>query len=417
MSSSVAANDASIATKPHTAVATDVTLHPSSNHKRPSVRSSRLTAKRENNSLPPNSTNASIPRSILRASPKYTTTVCKEPVDHAASFDEDHAPSREKVKEKGALSDVVAPPVIRERVSEKPRRPRDRGGRGAVTVSALTSAAAALRIEGYTAGSDSTNEKVGEPLVFNSLSEMMEMAGTLPSQEDVETTPQMIEAELNFSVFDPEEYEVQQNAQNATENAENDDGVDYNAIDNDSEESTTSTTGKDPDDASDDDDVLWSAVTSKAGDDEEDEPAPPPRAFLLFWKALSQWVTPAAVAYLCQLRDMGRSEDETAPPHMAHDVAVARYHAILAMLQVPKMPPKGRRPVEHLLRRMDFSQPTPKFTSAQWQGLSSIVLDMVQWDGLGSLSLSEETPPACQALGMTWDEYRYLVQSSLPSFR
>lgn len=426
MSSSVASNDAFSATSADESHS----LPPSNKHKRPSVRSSRPTAaKLEQNTPPPNLSAASaVPRSILRTSPKYTstTTPSKDRVEYVGLSDIDGRGEEGDILVPKRRSDAGATtaPVVRERVAEKPRRPRARGGRDTASMSKET----AFQIEGYSSvlsapmsnKTDSVKAKEEhEPLVFNALSDMMAMAGTLPSQEDIEGTPQVIEAELNFSVYDPEEYNASEEKSNG--NMEHDDDDGNCSTDDHSEASTTSITEKDPGDFSeDDDDVLWSAMTNKSQDEEDEEPAPPPRAFLLFWKALAQWVTPAAVAYLDHLRSSHSEVEVAPPPPMANDVAVARYHAILAMLHVPKMAADGRRRVEHLLRRMDFSRPTPKFTSNQWQGLSAIVVDMVQWNGReASFRLEEKDspPPACQELGMTWDEYRYLVQSSIPSFR
>ena len=44
------------------------------------------------------------------------------------------------------------------------------------------------------------------PLVFNSLADMMDMAGTLPSQ-DLKSTPQVVEADLEFSCMTREEFQ------------------------------------------------------------------------------------------------------------------------------------------------------------------------------------------------------------------
>jgi hypothetical protein len=383
-------------------------------HQRPKVRSSPRT----------DSTKAaSVPRSILRTSPKYTvTSSSRAAVDPVVSLEQ------EKETAAPRNSGPASPLVVRERVSEKPRRTRKERG-------AVTTASSAFCIEGYTttnqaatvplsSDSNASHEKdihaeEDAPLVFNALSDMMALAGTLPSvEENSAATPQMIEAELNFSVFDPEDYQAHQMRarEESTGTTESDD--DDDEMDDLSVASTNSTADQDPGDASDqDEDVLWSAMTNKDVDEEAVEPASPPRAFLLFWQALAQWVTPAAVAYLDSWRggsSSGSPVEDAAPPPMAHDVAIARFHAVQAMLRMPTM--EGRRRVEPLLRRMDFSRPTPKFTTAQWQGLSAVLLDMVQWDGR-AVPAALKPPPACQTLGMTWDEYRYLVQSSLLSFR
>ena len=78
--------------------------------------------------------------------------------------------------------------------------------------------------------------------------------------------------------------------------------------------------------------------------------------------------------------------------------------------------------VATLLRCLDYAQPTPKFNTIQIRALTCLLLDMVLvGTSIGTASTTPSTaavvPLPCMTLGMTWDEYNYLVQSSILSFR
>jgi hypothetical protein len=78
-----------------------------------------------------------------------------------------------------------------------------------------------------------------------------------------------------------------------------------------------------------------------------------------------------------------------------------------------------------LIRCLDYSISTPNWNILQSRAFTCILLDMVTTTS--SLLLSSESssnsnnyqfvPLPCQILGMKWEEYNYLVQSAILSFR
>jgi hypothetical protein len=77
-----------------------------------------------------------------------------------------------------------------------------------------------------------------------------------------------------------------------------------------------------------------------------------------------------------------------------------------------------------LIRCMDFSRPTPKMNIPQLRVMTCIFLDMVSitttttttTTTISTAVTTTVVPKPCQTLGMTWEEYNYLVRSCLLSF-
>ena len=444
--------------------------------------------------------------------------------------------------------------------------------------------------------SNSTNQDDDDnnndpPLIFNSLADLMEMAGTLPSIDDTNlshksTVGTMIETQLDFAVVDPIDYQQQQNdifygitslpletndeneedhktttmddspvdaihiapvtnindnvigvgecdqRNTPTDDDDDDDDDDtkihiqHNVNDDDDDDDddqkrlvghrtslrerfpkkedddlhdqlsyTTEESNvldSDDDDDDDDDDVLMDALKQHSqhrGIDTETTPSPqPPRTFLLFWNAISQWVTPPAVEFIHQLRNTTTASTTTntyeiptlerkeLPYHpvpataplpqqlltmtyqQPNDIALSRCHGLMTMVQLQTsrcwkeymnvherffnsssscsmdenditintrsiaLLRHAEQQVATLLRCLDYAQPTPKFNTIQIRALTCLLLDMVLVGtsiGTASTTLSTAAvvPLPCTTLGMTWDEYNYLVQSSILSFR
>jgi hypothetical protein len=91
-----------------------------------------------------------------------------------------------------------------------------------------------------------------------------------------------------------------------------------------------------------------------------------------------------------------------------------------------------RRTAEHrlweLLRTWDYGRPLQvPLDTARHRALTCILLDMVLFK-LAALSVNAPScssspgttnamPESCQKLGFSWEEYRYLVRSAVPTFQ
>jgi hypothetical protein len=395
-----------------------------------------------------------------------------------------------------------------------------------------------------------TNDDM-KPLIFNSLADLMEMAGTLPSMDELNNNgssttmtmtmnaPTMIETQLDFSVVDPVDYQQQQNdlfygitslPQDTMEDVDHktttgmgDDVNDsngmsppptentvtakhsgvitipllYNVGTDNKNETHDQTDGhrkslrerfphkgeddmdqlsytteesnladSDATDDDDDDDVLLDALKQHSHRREVQKastPPPPPRAFLLFWNAISQWVTPHAVEFLYQLRHTttNTASETNAAILMTYqqpnDIALSRCHGLMNIIQLQTsrcwkeymniderfnddttmnvgndnntrsifLLRQAEQHVATLLRCMDYTLPTPKFNTIQIRALTCLLLDMVMIRTAVPLVPTNDThrtnhrfvPLPCTTLGMTYEEYHYLVQSSILSFR
>lgn len=306
-----------------------------------------------------------------------------------------------------------------------------------------------------------------QPLVLNSLADMMAMAGTLPEQEGAHqgnaasgtggaasgaasaTTmtasmmqaASMIEAELNFSCMDPEEYQQEQeDIFLGKESIFGEDG--------DDDENTEPHSSDD--DEEDDDDGIFAVLGLGGGDDDDDEvvePAPPPRAFLHLWTAMAQWVTPDAVAFVRGMLQQQqqplqpdptkfpRQQQQLASPFDRSDVGASRCAGLMAALHLhtarcwsssglgfgAEELRAAETALADLVRCFDYSQPTPRLDICQTRALTCVLLDIVaqqQQQKWQQQQQREENfvPTPCQALGMTPEEYRYLVRSAILNF-
>jgi hypothetical protein len=221
------------------------------------------------------------------------------------------------------------------------------------------------------------------------------------------------------------------------------------------------------DDDDDDDDVLMDALKQHGRHritKTDVTPRSPPRAFILFWNAISQWVTPAAVEYIYQLRHTG-----SAAPSMTYqqpnDIALSRCQGLMTVIQLQtskcwkdyiyikeRVHNNGtsdnnndthhttisllRQAEQHLatlLRCLDYTLPTPKFNTIQIRALTCILLDLVMVGTILPINRVGDghhhhhyyyaddpaglVPSPCVTLGMTFVEYYTIVQSSILSFR
>jgi len=316
-------------------------------------------------------------RSILRKQPKYITNSEENSEAVAAA---PSAPREEDVSiESGAVPMVAreeaslgAVPAIGGRVApsvpaavrggvverQRPRRLRQRGQPSPATqqeqqISSKTrtdapwrSSDGAKAVEGYAPSLEHgagdikrlENDGVageGEPVVFSSLADLMEAAGTLPEQSiDGRVKPgSVVETHLSFRCMDAETYKEQRALQEQMRSMgiggeENGDESLDDVVENGVDDGSTAPSSQDSlfdlfdddvdkenrhsNDEDEDDPIHASPRDSdeyypEDDEDEEMQSAVEPRLFLILWKALSQWVTPEAVRHVRKLQGSGRT--------------------------------------------------------------------------------------------------------------
>jgi hypothetical protein len=352
---------------------------------------------------------SALPKSILK-SPKYNADIQAAIIkkQHAVYADEPPPPQ-------------LPPAAIREFVVERPRKSH-------ISKKSAPIVGKATTIEGYTpkitsmqAVSTRTKKKAhfsnqhetlendsSEPLIFNSLADLMDAAGTLPlDQTDIQNA-KVIEADLEFQCVakeanDDDEEEVDSDSEPEDFHEELDDSDDENT---------------DPDD----DDFFG----IDNDNNEEVVESRPPRAFLLLWNALAQWVTPQAVEYCRACRDLPTADDapEWTAPYDSSDIGASRCAGLFSLLSMhtkSSLHDLGYaqglmtlRTVERrllgLLRCFKYSQPMPKLSSALTKVLTCVLLGTVLH------SITTDVPDSCQQLGMSPDEYYYLTQKGILNF-
>jgi hypothetical protein len=282
-----------------------------------------------------------------------------------------------------------------------------------------------------------------EDVMVNSLADLMLAAGeTLPSNEITPDT-KMLEADLAFSVMSQEQFDEQAPERQAQEKLERQEQyrmfqgrVDVfgdGNHDEDYEEPQERGPEDDDDDDQDEDeffDMLEQEHAAVDEGDEEDRPEAQPRAFILLWTALSEWSTPQAVEWLTKLnasKDPSNliTATEWTPHYDRSDVGSSRCAGLMAMLKmnVPtclvqlQQPVNTRRVVEQRLgdwlRTLDYSLASPKLNLPLWKAMTCVLLDMVLVEA--RKTTPDNLPAVISAVGMTWDEYRYLTRSALLS--
>jgi hypothetical protein len=391
----------------------------------------------ENMVKTPPSSPASKPVGILRKS-KYSVGAKTESSD---------VESHEQRQQQAPLQSAVTPAAVRDVVVER-RKPRGGGvisggnaaataqkpsavSRGVLRGSAAMLAAAeppsaevasaavegcaprtaqpdappaSCRNDGLTGNTENGNHEEEEPLVFNSLADMMAKAGTLPTNNPNEP-PSVVEAELSFSCMDPAEYEEQ-----------------LRGAEDDAEEPEQ---GGAYEDEEEDEGGLLDLL--QQNDDDEEVEHEEERAFLKLWAAISEWITPEAVAYVQQLRqnpDEVMMRTDWMPQFDRSDIGASRCAGFMSLLRMHTtrcLQDLGRSPDEYrsvekrladLLRCFDYSQPTPQFDTALTRAMTCVLLDTVTCDG----AARETVPECCQAIGIVLEEYHYLTRSAILNF-
>lgn len=262
-------------------------------------------------------------------------------------------------------------------------------------------------------------EKSEEPVVFSSLSQLMEEAGTLPDQNST-AAPKVVEADMSFSVMSPQEYEESKKSEAApVEQPVHVFQGHHDVFSDDEEDDADSVTNSYRDDENE-----WMDVLDPTDDHmEQSMPAPAPRAFMRLWTALSEWITPEGAALVEQWRGNGPtgvSTNGVVPMVDRSDVGASRCMALMSMVDMHLQ--RGLRELQEdrerlakqrladFLRSLNYSRPTPRLDTRMYQSLTIILLHLVL-----ELDVPPTVPAPISAVGITMDEYRYLAQSILTS--
>jgi hypothetical protein len=269
-----------------------------------------------------------------------------------------------------------------------------------------------------------------DPLVFNSLADLMEAAGTLPPNDwNSKESPKVVEAELSFSCMDPDDYQEQERQLEEEEQS----------IDQDEEDQDDDEDAEEEPEENQEDGGLWTDFFSN---EDEEEPVEPreEKAFLKLWYAISHWVTPEAVQYVGFLNQQQQQQQETdsgqdfvwdtdwVPQVDRSDIGASRCAGLMAVLQmhIPRcLQELGRsmedkriaeRRLDDLLRCWDYGRPSVvKLDTKLARALTCVLLETVLVVP-GRTDAVVKLPVSCQAVEMKVEEYRYLTRSAIINF-
>jgi hypothetical protein len=293
---------------------------------------------------------------------------------------------------------------------------------------------------------DNNKNKSQEPLIFGSLADIMEAAGTLPPQ-DPSGEPQLVEADLSFSCLSPEEYRrrleemSQLESKEELENNNNGDRKPEWKQKNPSpygsmldEPAGECYMGNDPslsDEENDDSEGggggFFDLLGGEGCDEESISEVAPPRSFRILWECLSPLITHESCYFLRKLKQeheiAGSSGNLITTTH-ADDLSASRSAGFMAMLRMYisrslkelGQPVDMRRTAEQrltgLLHTFNFNRPAGKLDTSQWKALTCILLEMVLFLDTTNGEASK-LPASVQAVGMTVEEYRYLIKNTI----
>lgn len=380
------------------------------------------------------------PKGILKK-PKYS-----KPVDGPVQRDE-VSPQPSKTQQKQS---IFKQDRIQERLPSAPDQQ---------TQLAISPMDAAMAVEGYqpkmdhnvrikshstnfekSGTNESNKEDGGEPLIFNSLADMMQAAGTLPPQ-DLDKDPKVVEAELAFSCMTQDDYRtgliLQGMEQQEKEGQVNVDNTpewkkpSFEATEYSGNNPVTDDETAEDEYLEEDDDGVFGLLGDDDDDDESDAPIAAPRTFRILWECLSPLITHESCIFLRRLKreqEMGSSYLITTTP--LSELEGSRANGFLSMLRLYMsralkeldQPVEMRRTAEQrlqgLLYTFNFSRPAAKLETKQWKALTCILLEMVLFLDQHSNEEGESPPPppSATAVEMTSEEYRYLVSNTIKTF-
>jgi hypothetical protein len=421
---------------------------------------------------------ASLPKSILRK-PKYTSS----PMDGSNAQEEgqsgtaltgmlsqDRAPEETRTAPRrttplpsstGSTVTTKKPAAMRDMVMERPRQKRNKNAKKVSPKVPFekSTLAAAVSIEGYTPrdeslpravdsqpekkeeastktatvrkddASETPRTKDEEILILNSLADMLETSGAaLPPKDTPISEASVVEANLEFSVMTPEDYDELKEEQREEQ---------YRVFEGQAsifqeDETDKENSVEDPEEENvldDEDDDVFGGNYFNDGQNEEAVEREP-RAFMKLWSALSQWITPQAVAFVKAIRSSSRHELEMLSAVDRSDLGASRCAGLMAVIQLyfrSSLEGLGhdleeRRPTERLLgdllRCFDYSLPSPRLDTAHSKAMTAILLQTVLWksdeeDAENPAARPLEVPVSCQTVGLTLDEFRYLTVSAI----
>jgi hypothetical protein len=291
-----------------------------------------------------------------------------------------------------------------------------------------------------------------EPMIFNSLVDLMEAVGDLPDQ-DLTKDPQVVEAELAFSCMTPEDYnaglilqgmEEREKAEEAKQDhtpewkkpisqtcqLDVDDAVNNPVSDDEATMEEDKSQGEDDGGGG----GLFGLMGGDDSDSEEEEAAVfTPRTFRILWECLSPLITHDSCVFLKRLKkeqETGTSSSYLITTTLHTDLETNRASGFLSMLRLYMgralkeldQPTEMRRTAEQrlhgLLYTFNFTRPAAKLETKHWKALTCIFLEMV-------LFLDQPTskdgaippiPPSAVEADMSPDEYRYLVKNTIKIF-
>ena len=267
-------------------------------------------------------------------------------------------------------------------------------------------------IEGYVPKSDGKKEK---DVVINSGPE------TLRSQMSGES-PQVIEADIEFSVMSKQEYDELMEDQRIEEQPADVFRGRFDVFSGD-------------DDEDDDDDPVFSfrngeddeALWSDTEDQMEITPPREPRAFIKLWEALSQWVTPEAIALLKNWQNDENREVSTdwVPIVDTSDIAASRCAGIMALISMnlqrslkelgytSDIDRVAKHRLADLLRSFNYSRSTARLDTALWRAMTCVLICIVLSGKEGKPV--KYLPDSANAVGLTVEEFTYLTNSCFKS--
>lgn len=271
-------------------------------------------------------------------------------------------------------------------------------------------------VEGYVTKSDEPSKKhFGKSAVNSNLKDIV-----TPGEG---VTPDVIEADLEFSVFSKQEYDEldvddeEQPDQPADafrgrfdifSNDEDDDDIDSDPV-------FAGLNGED-------DEALWSD-----NDEDLEETIPPePRAFIKLWDALAGWVTPEAVALINEWHegDNVEASPDWVPVVDTSDIAASRCAGLMALLHMHlarclkelgysiDIDRVAKHRLADLLRTFNYSQSTARLDTGLWRAMTCVLLCIAL---SGKDERPTDVPPSVKAVGLTIEEYTYLAKSCFKS--
>jgi hypothetical protein len=306
-----------------------------------------------------------------------------------------------------------------------------------------------------------SNIQASEGKVVRSLSELVSLASNLHSMGSGSSDIETIETHMEFSCMPKEDYDdlvkqakssglpvakyLETLQEDNKERLDSQDVVDSG--DNGDGDSDDYDTNQDEEGDGDDIfDFFGGALT------EEEERSPPPlRAFMVLWNAISMWITADAVALLRSYKNDIFVREEpplTVESNIAltkrtemSDICASRCASLMSMLKinlVRSLDELGYSTSDNYTRRMaetrlgefvqkfDFTEPMVKFNSIQWRALTIILLNIVlprhdlAYEGKTGIIVRDEVsqltlPNTLKEVGMSVEEYRYLVDTAIPS--